>query len=93
MKLSAALREVARRYDEDWHTHNWTTFCNALCFAVSDVMEGHFNTGNAYRKVQTALLQIHGDSCLGRYPGSRKGWESRIWMCLLMAEWLEEEGR
>jgi hypothetical protein len=91
MKLSEALRKVAQRYDAPDAKRN-PIFNYGICWAVSSLAYD-----GAYLAVDDALAEIEDGwaECLAvrLAPCGHAYWEPRAWMCLLMAEWLEEDGR
>lgn len=87
MKLSQALREVARLHAEE--PGHWT-FHYGICAAVCRISQHADESDWLYEACYyTVTTELDFKSWLAD-PGD---WSARPWMCLILAEYLEESGR
>ena len=86
-KLAKELREVAEAYfngDKDLQTT--LGICAALAEKRATLEEIAWS---AYRQMEKLLKDLGEPMRLSPYSRNREDWEPRAWMCLFLAEYLE----
>ncbi|CAB4241020.1 hypothetical protein UFOVP56_51 [uncultured Caudovirales phage] len=83
-ELPDALRQIAERYFNGMYVNVRSGICLALCECYGVV--------DPYKQMGRVMKELGFENdYLTRWTTARADWEPRAWMCLILAEYLENK--